>query len=60
MRIRLGYVAISMRLGKKVTGSSTLTYANYSKLNTPEKKAEKLKSVALSNLTDLGKILEYN
>ena len=60
MRIRLGYVAISKRLGKKVTGSSTLTYANYSKLNTPEKKAEKLKSVALSNLTDLGKILEYN
>lgn len=60
MRIRLGYVAISKRLGKKATGSSTLTYANYSKLNTPEKKAEKLKSVALSNLTDLGKILEYN
>lgn len=60
MRIRLGYVSVSMRLGKKVTSSSTVTFANYNKLNTPEKKAEKLKAVALSNLTDLEKILEYN
>lgn len=60
MKIRLGYVAISMRLGKKITSSSTVTFANYNKLNTDEKKAEKLKSVALSNLTDLSRILEYN
>ena len=49
-----------MRLGKKITSSSTVTFANYNKLNTDEKKAEKLKSVALSNLTDLSRILEYN
>lgn len=60
MKIRLGYVAISMRLGKKITSSSTVTFANYNKLNTAEKKAEKLRSVALSNLTDLSRILEYN
>lgn len=60
MVIRLGYVAISMRLGKKVTSSSTVTFSNYSKLSSDEKKIEKLKSVTLSNLNDLGKILEYN
>lgn len=60
MKIRLGYVAISMRLGKKITSSSTVTFANYNKLTTHEKKLEKLKKVALSNLTDLTKILEYN
>ncbi|MDO5515925.1 MAG: UV DNA damage repair endonuclease UvsE [Clostridium sp.] len=60
MKIRLGYVSVSMRLGKKITSSSTVTFANYNKLNSNEKKMEKLKSVALSNLTDLGKLLEYN
>lgn len=60
MRVRLGYVAISMRLGKKITSSSTVTFANYNKLTTQEKKLEKLKKVVLSNLTDLTKILEYN
>ena len=60
MKIRLGYVAISMRLGKKITSSSSVTFANYNKLNTEEKKAEKLRTVALSNLTDLSRILEYN
>ena len=43
MKIRLGYVAISMRLGKKITSSSTVTFANYNKLTTHEKKLEKLK-----------------
>lgn len=60
MRIRLGYVSISIRLGKKITTSSTVTFANYNKLTTEEKKLEKLKVVALSNLDDLGKILKYN
>lgn len=60
MRIRLGYVAISMKLGKKVTSSSTVTFTNYNKLTTEEKKLEKLKMVALSNLEDLGTILKYN
>lgn len=60
MKIRLGYVAISMRLGKKVTSSSLLTFKNYNKLNNKEEKINKLRSVALSNLNDLGKILKYN
>lgn len=60
MRVRLGYVAISMKLGKTVTSSSTVTFANYNKLSTDEQKLEKLKKVALSNLKDLETILKYN
>lgn len=60
MKIRLGYVAISMRLGKKITSSSSLTFKNYSKLDNREERLNKLKAVALSNLNDLGKILKYN
>ncbi|WP_252226124.1 UV DNA damage repair endonuclease UvsE [Clostridium sp. ZBS2] len=60
MKVRLGYVSIAMNLGKKVTSSSTVTFKNYSKIIEQEKKSEKLKSVALSNLNDLIKILEYN
>jgi UV DNA damage endonuclease len=60
MRVRLGYVAISNVLGKKVTSSSTVTFANYSKILSEEKKTEKLKAVALSNLNDLQEILKYN
>ncbi|MBA8983106.1 UV DNA damage repair endonuclease [Clostridium saccharobutylicum] len=54
MRVRLGYVAISMKLGKTVTSSSTVTFANYNKLSTDEQKLEKLKKVALSNLKRFG------
>lgn len=60
MIVRLGYVAISMKLGKKITSSSTVTFTNYNKITSPDKKLEKLKSVALSNLNDLEKILKYN
>lgn len=60
MKVRLGYVAISMKLGKKVTSSSTVTFKNYNKLSTKEEKINKLKVVALSNLNDLEKILRYN
>ncbi|NFR88543.1 UV damage endonuclease UvsE, partial [Clostridium botulinum] len=60
MKIRLGYVSIAMNLGKKVTSSSTVTFKNYSKITEQEKKREKLKSVTLSNLNDLIKILKYN
>lgn len=60
MKVRLGYVAISKKLGKKVTSSSTVTFANYNKISLPEKKLEKLKSVAASNLKDLQTILKYN
>lgn len=59
MRVRLGYVAIALKL-PKVTSSSTVTYANYSKLVSEEEKINKLKKVTLSNLDDLYKILEYN
>ena len=45
MKIRLGYVAISNALGKKVTSSSNVTYKTYSKLNSQEKRLQKLKSI---------------
>jgi UV DNA damage endonuclease len=59
MRIRLGYVAIALKL-PKVTSSSTVTYSRYSKIISEEEKLRKLKEVTLSNLNDLQKILEYN
>lgn len=60
MKIRLGYVAISKKLGKKVTSSSTVTFSNYNKIVLPSKKLEKLQTVAASNLHDLEKIIKYN
>lgn len=60
MRVRLGYVSISKKLGKKVTSSSTVTFSNYNKIVLPEKKLEKLKSVSASNLKDLETIIKYN
>lgn len=60
MRVRLGYVAISNNMEKKVTSSSTVTFSNYNKIASDEKKLEKLKSVTLSNLTALQEILKYN
>ena len=59
MRIRLGYVAIALKL-PKVTSSSAVTYTNYEKQGNEEKKLNKLKQVTLTNLDDLYKILEYN
>lgn len=59
MRIRLGYVAIALKL-PKVTSSSTVTYSRYSKIISNDDKLKKLKEVTLSNLDDLQKILEYN
>lgn len=58
MKVRLGYVAIALNLGK-LTSSSTLTYSRYLKLNEKEK-LEKLKKVTYSNLDALEKILKYN
>jgi UV DNA damage endonuclease len=58
MRIRLGFVAIALNL-EKVTSSSTVTYTTYTKQSTDQKKLDKLKLVASSNLSDLHKILEY-
>ena len=59
MIIRLGYVAIALNL-KKVTSSSTVTFANYNKLKNEEEKLKKLKSVTFSNIDDLETILKYN
>lgn len=58
MNIRIGFVAIALNL-EKVTSSSSVTYTNYSKLSTEEKKLDKLKSVTFSNLNSLYRILEY-
>ncbi len=60
MKIRIGYVAISNVLGKKVTSSSTITFTNYNKILSEEKRLEKLKTVTLSNLEALEEILKYN
>lgn len=59
MKVRLGYVAIALNL-PKVTSSSTLTYARYSKMNTELERINKLKDVTRSNIEDLEKILNYN
>lgn len=59
MKIRLGYVSIALNL-PKVTASSTVTYINYEKQSSDEKKLNKLKQVTLSNLNDLYTILQYN
>ena len=60
MKIRLGYVAISNKLGKKVTSSSSVTFKTYSSIATKENKIKKLKEVAISNVNDLEKIIKYN
>lgn len=60
MKIRLGYVAISNALGNKVTSSSNVTYKTYSKLNSQEKRIQKLKSITSSNFNGLEKIIRYN
>ena len=58
MNIRLGYVATALKLGK-ITSSSTVTYSTYTKQSTDRDKLEKLQKVAVSNVNDLYKILEY-
>ena len=58
MRIRLGYVAMALKL-EKVTSSSTVTYRNYIKQGSEENKLNKLKQVTLTNLDDLYRILQY-
>lgn len=60
MKVRLGYVSISNKLGKKVTSSSTVTFKSFSKIIGDNNKLEKLKSVLASNISDLEKILKYN
>lgn len=58
MNIRIGYVAIALNLDK-VTSSGSVTYTNYTKLSSEERKIDKLKSVTFSNLNSLYRILEY-
>ncbi len=59
MIVRLGYVAIALNLDK-VTSSSTLTFARYSKMKTEEERLNKLKEVTYSNIEALEQILRYN
>ena len=54
------YIGVDVKTGKKVTSSSTVTFTNYNKITTPEKKLEKLKLVSSSNLKDLETIIKYN
>ena len=55
MIIRLGYACITETL-TGITTSSSYTYTNYTK----EQNKIKLDRIIKSNLTDLGKILDYN
>lgn len=59
MRVRLGYVAIALNLGK-VTSSSTFTYSRYSKMKSEEERLKKLKEITYSNIEALETILNYN
>lgn len=55
MRIRFGYVAIALGLGKNITSSSTVTFTNYNKMSNDEERLNKLKKVTLGNLQALKK-----
>lgn len=55
MIIRLGYACITETL-TGITTSSSYTYTNYTK----EQNKTKLDRIIKSNLTDLGKIIDYN
>jgi len=57
MKIRLGYVAISLTLN--ITASKTITYTNYKKLKETEKYI-KLDSLIKQNFKNLKQILKYN
>lgn len=58
MKIRLGYVAISLTLNDYIH-YKTLSFSQYQKLE-KEKADQKLKIIILDNLTALEKILQYN
>ena len=58
MQIRLGYVATALK-SAKITSASTVTFSTYTKQSTDRDKLEKLQKVAVSNVNDLHKILEY-
>ncbi len=59
MKVRLGYVAIALKL-EGVTTSSPVTYKRYSSIESQQTRDEILKQVTQSNLVDLIKVLEYN
>ena len=58
MQIRIGYVATALKAAK-ITSASTVTFSTYTKQSTARDKLEKLQKVAVSNVNDLHKILEY-
>ena len=57
MKIRLGYVAISLTLD--ITASKTITYKNYMKLN-EQNKIIKLENLINTNFANLKQIMWYN
>lgn len=59
MRIRLGYVAMSMSL-KDCSPSRTVTVANYNKIQSDEGKLERLRRITKENLSNTLRILRYN
>ena len=58
MIVRLGYVAISNKLGKKATISSTVTYSNYQKILSDEKKIEKIYFIKDDQLSKFEELLD--
>lgn len=58
MKVRLGYVSISLAIDK-TTASSKVTYAHYKKLDT-KAASDKLHKVISSNISDFEKIINYN
>ncbi|MGL4374744.1 MAG: UV DNA damage repair endonuclease UvsE [Turicibacter sp.] len=59
MKVRLGYVAIALKL-EGMTTSSPVTYKKYSSLSSEIDQINLLKKVTQSNLEALIKVLEYN
>jgi len=59
MRIRLGYVAMTMNL-EDASPSGSVTYANLSKISDEDARLRKLRSAAVKNLKNTWRILLYN
>jgi UV damage endonuclease UvdE len=59
MRVRLGYVAMTMNL-EDASPSGAVTFANLSKISDKEARLRKLRSVAAKNLKNTWRILLYN
>ncbi|MRX72097.1 UV DNA damage repair endonuclease UvsE [Bacillus lacus] len=59
MRVRMGYVAMSMQL-QNCSPSQTMTYAQFSKIKDRDAAIKKLERIARSNLENCLRLLKHN